>query len=189
MSDLNQFVTDAIKTESKIDKVVVNEALLNETIRIMVHAGNILDQIKKHVFYGKPYNTEAFLEHNVQLGYAIRALSSIPLEQIEDEEVELKVNPRLFHAIVGISTESTELLEALDIKGEKMDNVNIAEELGDIDWYKAIGVNELGISWDTILETVIEKLKARFPNKFTSEDAINRDLEKERDILNKMDTN
>lgn len=189
MSDLNRFVADSIKTESRIDAVYVNEKLFQETINILIHAGNILDQIKKNVFYNKPYNVEVFLDHNVKLGYAIRALSSIPLEQIELDKIKLDINPRLFHSIVGISTESTELLEALDIKGENMDNVNIAEEFGDIDWYKAIGVDELGINWVTILETVIEKLKARYPNKFTSEDAINRDLNKERDILERMDTN
>jgi len=188
MSELNQFVEDAIKTESRIDAVIVNEKLLIQTIHILVHSGNILDQIKKHVFYNKPYNIEAFLEHNVQLGYAIRELSGIPLDDINNDEIALAINPRLFHSIVGISTEATELLEALDTSAANMDNINIAEEFGDIDWYKAIGCDELNINWVTILDAVIKKLKARYPNKFTSKDAINRDLDKEREILNTMET-
>jgi len=186
MSHLEQFVIDAIKTESKIDSIVVNEKLLLETISVLVHAGNILDQIKKNVFYGKPYNVEDFLQHNVSLGYAIRELSGIPLCDIDDDKKTLNINPRIFHSIVGIATESTELLEALDISGENMDNINIAEEFGDIDWYKAIGVDELNINWVTILDTVIAKLKSRYPDKFTSADAIERNLEAERAILNKM---
>jgi hypothetical protein len=67
-------------------------------------------------------------------------------------------------------------------------NINIAEEFGDIDWYKAIGVDELNINWVTILDTVISKLKTRYPDAFTSEDAINRDLDKERKVLDKMET-
>lgn len=186
MSDLDQFVVDAIKTESRIDNVVVNEKLLTETLQILVHAGNILDQIKKNVFYNKPYNIEEFLEHNVQLGLAVRTLSGIPLEDIDNNKNALNVNPRIFHSIVGISTEATELLEALDINGNNMDNINIAEEFGDIDWYKAIGVDELNIKWVTILGTVIKKLKTRYPERFTSEDAINRNLDQEREVLNKM---
>ena len=106
---------------------------------------------------------------------------------VENED-EMSINPRIFHAIVGISTESTELLEALDFSGKELDNVNICEEFGDLDWYKAIGCDEFNISWDTILNTVIAKLKARYPENFTSKDAINRDLDKEREILDTMET-
>lgn len=188
MSQLEQFVVDAIKTESKIDNVVVNENLLTETIQILIAAGNILDQIKKNVFYNKPYNIEDFLEYNVALGASVRNLSAIPLEDFVNDKTTLKVNPRIFHSVVGIATESTELLEALDISGENMDSINIAEEFGDIDWYKAIGVDELDINWVTILDTVISKLKTRYPDAFTSEDAINRDLDKERKVLDEMKT-
>ena len=88
---------------------------------------------------------------------------------VENED-EMSINPRIFHAIVGISTESTELLEALDFSGKELDNVNICEEFGDLDWYKAIGCDEFNISWDTILNTVIAKLKARYPENFTSKE-------------------
>jgi hypothetical protein len=86
MSQLEQFVVDAIKTESKIDNVVVNEKLLTETIQILIAAGNILDQIKKNVFYNKPYNIEDFLEHNVALGASVRNLSGIPLEDFVNDK-------------------------------------------------------------------------------------------------------
>jgi len=186
MSDLKQFVKDAIRTESVIDEVVVNEELLLETISILINAGNILDQIKKHVFYGKEYDTTKLFQGIQCIEDSTLFLGNLSCVDINMED-SLKVNPRIFHSIVGIATESTELLEALDMSGKNMDNVNIGEEFGDLDWYKAIGVDELNMDWVTILNTVIEKLKSRYPEKFTSTDAINRDLDKEREILNKME--
>lgn len=188
MSQLEQFVNDAIKTESKIKHVEVNEELLIQTISILINAGNILDQIKKHVFYNKPYKLEELRNHTVAIHDATTNLGNINTNNIITKETKLKINPRIFHSIVGIATESTELLEALDIHAENMDNINIAEEFGDIDWYKAIGINELDIKWVTILDTVIKKLKARYPNAFTTEGAVNRNLDNERKILNEMET-
>lgn len=187
MIDLEQFVKDATRTESRIDAVEVNEELLTEVMSIMIEAGNILDQIKKHVFYGKDYDVSTLLHRVRCIQDSTDVLANFSSCEIHTEE-KLKVNPRVFHSIVGISTEATELLEALDLSGESMDNINIGEEFGDIDWYKAIGVDELNLNWVTILDALIEKLKARYPDKFTSEDAINRDLDKERKILNKIET-
>jgi hypothetical protein len=61
--------------------------------------------------------------------------------------------------------------------------VNLLEEFGDLAWYQAIGIDEAGGSLDKVLDRVIAKLRARYPEKFTSENAINRDLVKERAIL------
>ena len=181
--DLNKFVTSAIRTESRIDAVVVNELLLTATIQNLISMGNILDQIKKHVFYGKPYDYDAIRNHFSMAHESFHTLSTVSADEMENDERPIAVNPRLFHAVVGISTEATELLEALDLYDNNMDHTNLLEEFGDIDWYKAIGVDELGGDWDDILVKIIEKLQLRYPDKFTSEDAINRDLAGEREIL------
>lgn len=97
----------------------------------------------------------------------------------------------LLHAAIGISTESGEILDAFKkhlIYGKDLDIVNLAEELGDIMWYVAIMTRYLknltgATLEDDILRINIEKLTARYPEKFTEEDALNRDLDKERDIL------
>jgi len=191
LEQLEQFVVDAIKTESRIDSVKVNDAFLRNTIFTMIKAGNILDQIKKNVFYDKPFNRDDLLQLVYDLNHYALDLHAIIADDKMNNKHKEEVNPRLFHSIVGIATESTELLEALahnGLMGKPMDNVNIGEEFGDLDWYKAIGCDELNIQWGTILDTVITKLKARYPDNFTSEDAINRDLGKEREILNTMET-
>ena len=178
MTDLSQFVKDSIRTESRIDQVEANSWLLEGTIRGFIAFGNILDMLKKNIYYGKEIDYQTLHQH--------AAIAWLAASQVDPKEnghnLEKKrpfdVDPRLFHALVGIATESTELIEALDkaLKGEELDGVNVKEELGDVNWYQAIAIDTLDADFDTVLNTVIEKLKARFPEKFTSEDAIHRDL-------------
>ena len=95
---------------------------------------------------------------------------------------------RILHGALGLITEGGELLESL-LK-EELDLVNFKEEVGDVAWYFALLLNvanELEIGTDDILETNIAKLKARFPNKFESDKALNRDLDKEREVLETVD--
>ncbi len=97
-------------------------------------------------------------------------------------------NIRLLHSAIGISTEAGELLDSLKkhiYYGKEFDKTNFKEEIGDIFWYIAIACDELGVTIESLMERNIEKLQARYPNKFTSEDAINRNLETERKILEK----
>jgi NTP pyrophosphatase (non-canonical NTP hydrolase) len=92
---------------------------------------------------------------------------------------------RLFHHTIGIATEVNELMLALTkaaITGN-LDKVNISEELGDILFYVANAANTLNIDLSEAMDRNIAKLQARYPNKFTEESANNRDLEKERNIL------
>ena len=184
--DTNEFVPNAIRTESLIDAVEVNELLLTTTIQSLIAMGNILDQIKKQAFYGKPYDLTALHLHFNAASEALTTLSTITADELNTNTTRFEVNPRIFHAVVGISTEATELLEALQLHDGEMDYTNLLEEFGDIDWYKAIGIDELGGDWSDILDKIIAKLRARYPEKFTSEDAINRDLDAEREILDTM---
>lgn len=106
-------------------------------------------------------------------------------KQLSQEQMEL------LHAAIGISTESGEILDAFKkhlIYDKELDMINVAEELGDIFWYCAIITRYLeknnNISFGDIITTNIEKLEARYPDKFTNESALNRDLVAEREILN-----
>lgn len=95
-------------------------------------------------------------------------------------------NPRILHAAIGCVTESGELLDALKKQmyyGRELDVVNVKEEAADILWYLAILFDELGTDFETEQERVIDKLKSRFPDKFTEDNAYNRDLEAERKTL------
>ena len=106
-----------------------------------------------------------------------------------DERLSKDGLKRLLHAGMGLSTEAGEFLDALKkhiFYGKELDRVNLAEEMGDVFWYCAIVASELGINFEDVMDKNIEKLKARYGEKFTEEKADSRDLDKERDILEKQ---
>lgn len=93
---------------------------------------------------------------------------------------------RLLHAGIGLSTESAEILDSLKkhiFYGKPLDEVNLKEEMGDLFWYLAIMADSLNIDFETIMSKNIEKLKARYGQKFSEEKAIERNLILERQTL------
>jgi NTP pyrophosphatase (non-canonical NTP hydrolase) len=93
---------------------------------------------------------------------------------------------RILHASMGLSTEAGELLDAMKkhiFYGKKLDMVNLQEELGDIFWYAAQLADAAGFTFEDTMEKNIAKLKARYPDRFTEKDAVNRNLDVERKIL------
>lgn len=185
MTDLTQYVRDATRTESKIDAVVINKDLLMGTLQAFIAIGNILDMIKKNVFYGKEIDSVILSNLWFKAFDSISRIKSTNRSGPTEEILKGETNTRIFHALVGIATESTELLEALIklIQGGELDSVNVCEELGDINWYQAIAIDTLEADFENILTINIDKLRARFPEMFTEKDAIDRDLETERQIL------
>lgn len=92
----------------------------------------------------------------------------------------------LLHGSMGVCTEGGELQDTVKryiFYGKELDKVNIEEELGDIFWYCAIICKSLKLDLQTILEKNIAKLKKRYPEKFTEDKALNRDLDAERKVL------
>ncbi len=93
------------------------------------------------------------------------------------------------HMIIGMQTEVAEIADVYKkhIAYKKpIDYVNIKEELGDAMWYIANLCNIHGWDLRDILDTNIAKLEARYPDKFTEEQALNRNLNIERQILEKI---
>lgn len=102
-------------------------------------------------------------------------------ERLSQEEAA-----RLFHYFVGVGTEAGELLDAIKksiVYGKPLDKVNLKEEIGDVFWYLARACDYLGFTFEEVMDVNINKLKARYGEKFTEDAAINRDLEKERQVL------
>lgn len=96
------------------------------------------------------------------------------------------------HAIMGMLTELGEfadIFKKYENYGKEIDWVNAIEELGDLMWYIALASREIkkvtGKGLSEALDINIEKLEKRFPDKFTEDDAINRDVVAEREILEK----
>lgn len=92
----------------------------------------------------------------------------------------------LLHAGLGFATEGGEFLDVLKKEhayGKPIDRVNLKEEIGDMIWYAAVGCRGLGITLEEAAQANIVKLSTRYPDKFTFDAALNRDLIAERAVL------
>lgn len=180
---LKQYVQDAIRTESTIDVVNTEYNNLLGVMQIFVAAGNMLDAIKKNVFYGKEIKQT---DWDANILTVLTETNLLEMFTLGENHTTLNIDPRLFHALIGIATESSELIEAI-IKAIEyntdIDHVNVREELGDLNWYQAIAIDSTNADWNSILDTNIAKLKKRYPDKFTAHAAINRNIEAERELL------
>ena len=90
------------------------------------------------------------------------------------------------HMAIGSSTESNELLDVYKKRfayGKEIDKVNVNEEIFDCFWYLVNLCRMLDIDIEKGLQTNIDKLRVRYPEKFTEENANNRHLDAEREIL------
>jgi NTP pyrophosphatase (non-canonical NTP hydrolase) len=172
---MSQFITDALRTKS--DKNFLGDIApwkIGLIVAAAFMAGDMADKLKKQAFYGKdggldkldPAKVEAeVLSHNWKIHH---------------------LDPDLVHAILGIFTEAGELMEALGIAihdGTDLDLVNLFEEVGDLQWYEALLLSKLGKTHEDSQASVIAKLKKRYPEKFTADAAINRDVVAEREVL------
>ena len=145
---------------------------LRSAIEEFIAAAEKLDQYEKHKYYGKALSQE-IEKAPVQI--------SIQEFNRSDDSAE-----KSLHAIIGLATESAELLEAMykhKWGGEEFDEVNCKEEIGDTFWYLAILFREFKYDLGDVLQINDDKLDKRYGAKFTEESAINRDLTAERKVL------
>ena len=165
-----------LKTEA-IDFTGIKKRLLRPLLEVMVvelatvRASCLkLDQVKKHLFYGKA------IGDNLDSGDQVHGLSDRDL--------------RLLHGLLGLLTESTEMIDGLRIDlSEKItmtpDLVNVSEEVGDMLWYASVLCQASESGLDVAMVKNIAKLKKRYGRSFSEKKAINRDIGAERKILEK----
>lgn len=110
--------------------------------------------------------------------YAGQALRTMPrLEDMQKDNM---------HMILGMVTEVGELADVFKKNmayGKEIDWTNVYEELGDLMWYVINFCTANGIDLEMVLHMNLRKLETRYPEKFTEEAAINRDVDKERVTL------
>lgn len=191
--DSKTFTENALRTESRPETLNIGPLGLYGLLSLAVVSAELADQLKKVIFYGKELDRELFAAHSIRISDIATIMRHDMMHgqfAADAEHPALDkdvVNKRLLHAAIGMFTEAGEMLEALRKQFEtgEFDKVNFGEELGDSDWYKAIAHDELGIGEEMTRAVVIDKLRTRYPGKFTSEAALNRDLEAERSVLEK----
>lgn len=94
----------------------------------------------------------------------------------------------VLHCLVGLQTELGELSDPFKkgiYYGKPIDKTNVAEEMADAMWYLVNLARIENIDLEKALINNINKLKIRYPEKFTAENAIVRNLEAERVELEK----
>lgn len=187
ITNFNDFIPLALRTESHIESVKTNRSMFVALLLANIAIGEVLDAFKKQIFYG---NDSKLRQKSLnELNLALMNIGSVMDPFYNDELIltdELPINSRVLHGLLGTITESAELSEILlnAINDETpVDPVHVTEELADGDWYKAILINELNIDYNQGLTNVINKLRVRYPEKFSNELAANRNLEAERAAL------
>lgn len=169
---MKDYIEQAIRTRSnEFYGELVSVQKLSSVIDHISYHCNELDRIKKAIFYGKSSGAP---------------IVGPTMKDYRDSVGMTTHGEHFMHGIIGIATEAGELLDAWNNADEAgVDYTNVREELGDVLWYIAITAESLGTSIEEIMERNIAKLRVRFPEKFESEQAIERDLNAERKELEK----
>lgn len=180
----NKFIPLALRTESVPEVMRTNRRAFVAAIASAIASAEILDGFKKQLFYGKSEKLVTKLAHyNAVLAEANAILS----EGVSDDSLTdvIELDTRVLHGLLGFVTEAGELAAVLrkGVNGEAVDAVNIQEEVSDAAWYVAIIYDALSLDFYDGLTNVVNKLIVRYPQKFDSYFADNRDLTAERKQL------
>ena len=102
--------------------------------------------------------------------YQTAALRTAQTEQLTANE--LLLNSAL--GLCGESGEVADIVKKFRFQGHDIDIEHIAKELGDVAWYLAVGAYAIGFDLESIFRMNIEKLKARYPDGFSTDHSLHR---------------
>ena len=84
----------------------------------------------------------------------------------------------LLNGVMGLCGESGEAIDIVKkwlAQGHELDKAHLAKELGDIAWYLAETATALGLTLEEIFQANIDKLRARYPEGFSTEKSLHRE--------------
>lgn len=76
--------------------------------------------------------------------------------------------------LAGEAGEFTDHIKKHMFHGHELDSLYLKKELGDILWYVAVAAASLNIPLGEIMQTNVDKLRARYPAGFSAEASKNR---------------
>jgi len=187
VNSVDYLAASARTASGQLHQALITPELLQAVLSQAIAAGQQADALKKTLFYGKALGAPFGSAQGT-------ALDSAPLpersrrEGTTDSPVSCDlqaINPDILHAALGLYTEATEMLESVlaTLQGKRFDSVNAFEECGDCEWYLAMFYRALGRTPEEARTANIAKLQARYPDRFSGVQAVQRDLDKERAIL------
>ena len=178
LEESSRSVAPDIHTEfSESERTIFRLALAD-----MITAGSYCDSIKRKLFYGLDQEIKSLPVNTV----ALNGLSSTALENHFKQFVSENNYNDLIHGIIGTAGEAGELVDALTtaiLTHVNVDRINIIEEVGDVLWYLALTLRAVNSTFDEAMELNIQKLRKRYPEQWSQEAVLNRDLEGEREVL------
>ena len=92
----------------------------------------------------------------------------------------------VMHAVLGITSEAGEIADAVKkwvAYGREIDKVNLLEEMGDLVHFITMMCVAQGFTLEQVVMANVNKLKERYPEGFSEQSALNRDVTKERETL------
>lgn len=176
-----------------------NANLLHMNLGVKTEIGEVLDILKKNLAYKKPIDFVNFGEELADIVWYLINKHRMFSKQVIADETELLLLVNETFLIVdetllslGLTEASTAksaiiLLDTLYISAMSLEIINVGEDYEDMSniaslFYLA-ELYEIDL-WQHLTNN-IEKLKIRYPEKFNEHDALNRDLDKEREQLEK----
>lgn len=85
---------------------------------------------------------------------------------------------RRLHALHGLASEVGEIhaLYQKVYQGHYLDTDKVVDELGDLMWFVSEMADVLGVSLDAVAEHNIDKLRRRYPEGFSEERSLHREV-------------
>lgn len=180
--NFQDFQASALRTECVSTTLNYGQKDLQLLLQLLVAAAKIADIAKKTIVYSKPVDIAKMSTLLTALSNTAQMICVTLDDPMGNRDHLHPVNLRILHGSIGMFGEAGELLEAIAKQQTTgvLDMVNIGEECADSDWYKAILLDEAGLDEGETRQRVIAKLAIRYPEKFSLEQAENRDLAAER---------
>ncbi len=178
-SEQMHYVDAAMRTASdKFHGNSVSLKALENVLSDAIAALEELDKLRRAIYYNTelPYWFRA--KRNTDAGESCEAM----LDMLPDAHSAAL----LLHGLLGRACEGGEMLLVVYnyiVSRTQIDRKNIKEELGDSQWFDAAICKALDLTFEDVQATNIEKLKRRYAQKFSEQEANNRNLENERDAL------
>lgn len=188
--EMKQYLIDSGRTAKTLDSVecalyATDHELLHDVGTLIVN-GNQADLMKRSLFYKEP----------LEKGHARAAEFNDKMDQFyvmlrkaKEERPDQKLSSQaidIIHAALGVMSEAAETLNEVALafmEDRPLNLVNLKEEGGDKLWYLGLEFRALETDFETEAAKNIHKLQIRFPDKFTTDAALNRDYEKEKVAL------
>lgn len=152
----------------------------------LIYAGAAADLMKRAVFYKESETKMEQRNHEAQMRIGKLSDKLIELCNKGDQRTFSQKEINLIHAQLGLISEAAESLEEIlsaFSEARELDVVNLKEEGGDKLWYQALEFRALDTTFEAEATKNIAKLAVRYPDKFTTDAALNRNLDEEKKTL------